>query len=89
MNTTTVVTLSQQQTRRNIVTLTPETIFMLIAGGFMSFMWWQLKRYVTKVDALENRVIKIETILELLGDIKKDISQVKTDVEVIKTQMKR
>lgn len=52
----------------------------------MGLMWWQVKRYIIKVDDIENRVIKLETVMELLGDIRKDVSVIKMDVEVIKSK---
>lgn len=67
--------------------LSIENIITMVMGGGMAMMWWNIKRYIAKVDDLENRVVKIETVLDLLGDIKKDISCVKTDVEVIKSRL--
>ncbi len=60
---------------------------MAVFTGIMGLQWWQIKRYITKVDNLENRVTKIETMMELLGDIKADVGGIKTDVEVIKSRM--
>lgn len=51
-------------------------------------MGWTLKKYINKVDALEVRITRIETLLEVLGDIKSDINIIKTDVEVIKSNYK-
>lgn len=60
------------------------TLFMLL-GAFGYFF----KRYSSKVDELENRMVKVETIMTSLLDIHKDIQQVKTDVEVIKVKLSR
>lgn len=49
-------------------------------------MGWTLRKYVNKVDELDIRVTRIETILAVLGDIKSDINIIKTDVEVIKSK---
>lgn len=62
-------------------------LFMLIVGLIMGYLMWVIKRYQGKVDSLETRMIKVETIMELLGDIKNDLNTVKTDVEVIKSRM--
>lgn len=63
------------------------TLILMIIGGIVSYLFWQLKRYIVKVDDLENRVITIETVIGLLGDIKEDLHSVKTDVEVIKSKL--
>ena len=59
-------------------------LFMLL-GSFGYFF----KRYSSKVDELENRMVKVETIMTTLSDIHKDIQQVKTDVEVIKVKLNK
>ncbi len=56
-------------------------------GCITAYLFWMIKRYQTKVDDLEHRVTKIETLMELLGDISKDIGTVKTDVAVIKSKV--
>lgn len=63
------------------------TLILMVMGGIVSYLFWQLKRYIIKVDDLENRVIAIETVIGLLGDIKEDLHSVKTDVEVIKSKL--
>ncbi len=60
-------------------------ILFMILGAFGYFF----KRYSSKVDELENRMVKVETIMTSLLDIHKDIQQVKTDVEVIKVKLSR
>lgn len=59
-----------------------------LCTGIVSYLGWNIKRYQTKVDDLESRVKTIETIMDLLGNIREDINQVKTDVEVIKSKIK-
>lgn len=60
---------------------------MGIFSGGMGLMWWNVKRYISKVDDIENRVIKLETVVDLLGDIRKELGLIKTDVEVIKSKV--
>lgn len=63
------------------------TLIMLVIGGFMGLLWWQVKRYITKVDDIENRVIKLETVMCMLGDIRTEIGDIKSDVAVIKSKI--
>lgn len=64
-------------------------IFMTIFTSIVGFLVWTVKKYINKVDDLDIRVTKIETVLNMLGDIRKDLSSVKTDVEVIKTKVEK
>lgn len=48
---------------------------------------WFLRNYKDKVDQLETRMVKLETIIELLGNIKQDLNDVKIDVVEIKTKI--
>lgn len=62
-------------------------LLMLVIGAIMGYIMWIVKRYQIKVDNLETRMTKVETIMDLLGDIKADLNTVKTDVEVIKSRL--
>lgn len=62
-------------------------LFLAIVGVIMGYLLWLIKRYQIKVDELDNRVTKVETIMDLLGDIRSDLSAMKTDIEVIKTKL--
>jgi len=68
------------------VVLTTGTALSYLFGAVITFMGWTLRKYVNKVDELDIRVTRIETILAVLGDIKSDINIIKTDVEVIKSK---
>ena len=50
---------------------------------------WCLRNCKDKVDQLETRMVTLETIIELLGNIKQDINDVKIDVVEIKTKIDR
>ena len=56
---------------------------MLLVGYFI----WIIKRYQNKVDEMDNRLTKVETILTVLGDIKDDLAFLRTDVAVIKSRL--
>lgn len=64
-----------------------QTILTIIGAGFMGIFWWRVKSYIAKVDNLENRVVVIETVLSMLGDIKTEIADIKTDVGIIKSKI--
>lgn len=66
-----------------------EAIGMLILTGAWGYLMWTVKRNTMKVDKLESRVVKVETVLEIMGDIRNDIQSVKTDVEVIKAKVNK
>ena len=61
----------------------------ILSGTLLGAFGYFFKRYSSKVDELENRMVKVETIMTTLLDIHKDIQQVKTDVEVIKVKLNR
>lgn len=62
------------------------TLFMLVVTGLMGILWWQVKRYITKVDDIDTRLVKVEVIMEMLGDIKTEIGDIRQDVAVIKSR---
>lgn len=62
-------------------------LVMMLMGGGMGLMFWNIKRYIGKVDVLESRVVKVETIMGMLGDISTKIGTIETDVAVIKSKM--
>lgn len=69
------------------MTITVMQILMLVIGGINTLLFWFVKKYINKVDDIENRVIQLETVINLLGDIKDDLHKVRTDVEVIKSKI--
>lgn len=46
----------------------------------------QVQRLEQRVDEHDSRITKLETILEIMGDIRSDISTIKTDIEVLKAK---
>jgi len=69
------------------MSITISQIVMMLMGGLMSLQWWNIKKYITKVDQLDSRVTKIETVLGMLGDINTKIGAIETDVAVIKSKL--
>lgn len=70
----------------NESTITVEFLAMGIITLVFGYVSWEVKRLITKVDDLNNRVTKVETILDVLGDIRDDINIIRTDVEVLKSR---
>lgn len=61
----------------------------MLLGAVVTYLLWVIKKYQAKVDELDNRVTRIETIISLLGDIKQEISGIKCDIAVIKNKISR
>jgi len=66
-----------------------EHIFMAVLSGLVGLMYWNIKHYITMLEDLETRVVKLETVLSMLGDIRSEISIIKSDVEVIKSKIEK
>ena len=64
-----------------------EVIVMTFMTGALGYIGWSMRQLVMKVDDHEKRLVKVETILDILGDIREDIGTIKTDVEVLKSRM--
>ena len=62
-------------------------IMAAMVSGVIGYLWWSMKQLILKVDDHEKRLVKVETILVILGDIKEDIGVSRTDVEVLKSRM--
>lgn len=67
--------------------MSPTEIVISIVASIMAYFFYSIRAYHVKVNELDARVTKVETIIELLGDIKKDLHTVRTDVEVIKSKL--
>lgn len=62
-------------------------IMAAMVSGVIGYLWWSMKQLILKVDDHEKRLVKVETILVILGDIKEDIGVIRTDVEVLKSRV--
>lgn len=64
----------------------------ILGGGLFggaSLASWYVKNKFSKVEELENRVVALETKIDILGDIKDALYHVRTDVELIKARLER
>lgn len=59
----------------------------LIGMGCFAFIGWLVKHKFNTIDDLDNRLTKVETKLDVLGDISKTLNELRTDVEVIKNSL--
>ena len=59
----------------------------LIGMGCFCFIGWLIKHKFNAVDELDTRMTKVETKLDVLGDIRTTLSELRTDVEVIKKSL--
>lgn len=60
---------------------------LVVGGAISAFLLWLGKRKFNEIDELDTRVTKIETKLDVLGDISESLQHVRTDVEVIKSKV--
>ena len=56
-------------------------------AGLFSFLGWVLRRKLVKIDDVESRLTKVETKLDVLGDISTTLHVLRTDVEIIKVRL--
>lgn len=66
-----------------------EPIFtsLLLGGSVVTFLLWLVKRKFSEIDDLDTRVTRIETRMDVLGDISESLQHVSTDVAVIKQRV--
>ena len=46
-----------------------EVIVMTFMTGALGYIGWSMRQLVMKVDDHERRLVKVETILDILGDL--------------------
>jgi len=61
----------------------------ILVTAFVSFFGYILRKKWDKVGDIEHRLTKVETKLDVLGDINSTLHQLRTDVEIIKVQLER
>ena len=59
----------------------------LLLTGIFGFMGWLIKAKFTKLEEVDLRLTKVETKLDVLGDIYNTLSTLRTDVEIIKSKL--
>ena len=68
----------------------PVTAVWLVGAvvmGLLSFIGWLIRDRFKKLEDVDSRLTKVETKLDVLGDINATLNQLRTDVEIIKIQV--
>lgn len=64
-------------------------IVNLVIVGVLAFVGWLIRERFVALDSLETRVTTLETKLDVMGDINSALSELKTDVAVIKHKLEQ
>ena len=59
----------------------------VVLVGLLGFIGWLIKDRFKKLEEVDSRLTKVETKLDVLGDINATLNKLKTDVEIIKIQV--
>ena len=68
----------------------PVTAVWLVGAvvmGLLSFIGWLIRDRFKKLEDVDSRLTKVETKLDVLGDINATLNKLRTDVEIIKLQV--
>ena len=68
----------------------PVTAVWLVGAvvmGLLSFIGWLIRDRFKKLEDVDSRLTKVETKLDVLGDINATLNKRRTDVEIIKIQV--
>jgi hypothetical protein len=61
----------------------------IVLVGVLGFVGWLIKDRFKKLEDVDNRLTKVETKLDVLGDINATLHALRTDVELIKQRLQR
>lgn len=64
-----------------------EVVATLVLTGVLGFLGWLIKNRFDVLDELSIKVNSLEVRMDILGDINKNLADLKTDVEIIKSRM--
>ena len=59
----------------------------LLLTGIFGFIGWLIRQKFVKLEEVDLRLTKVETKLDVLGDINTTLNKLRTDVEIIKAKM--
>ena len=59
----------------------------VVLVGLLSFIGWLVRDRFKKLEDVDSRLTKVETKLDVLGDINATLNKLRTDVEIIKIQV--
>lgn len=61
----------------------------LLLTGLFGFIGWLIRDRFKKLEDVDGRLIKVETKLDVLGDINTTLHALRTDVELIKQRLEK
>ena len=61
----------------------------VILVGMCAFIGWLVRDRFKKLEEVDTRLTKVETKLDVLGDIYNTLSTLRTDVEIIKSKLEQ
>lgn len=59
----------------------------IVIVGVLGFIGWLVRDRFKKLEEVDTRLVKVETKLDVLGDINNTLNTLRTDVEIIKTKL--
>ena len=62
-------------------------IMGLIVVGILGFIGWLVRDRFKKLEDVDTRLVKVETKLDVLGDINNTLNTLRTDIEIIKAKL--
>lgn len=62
-------------------------IIGLIVLGILGFIGWLVRDRFKKLEEVDTRLVKVETKLDVLGDINNTLNTLRTDIEIIKAKL--
>jgi hypothetical protein len=62
-------------------------ILGIIVVGILGFIGWLVRDRFKKLEEVDTRLVKVETKLDVLGDINNTLNTLRTDIEIIKAKL--
>lgn len=62
-------------------------IMGFIVLGILGFIGWLVRDRFKKLEDVDTRLVKVETKLDVLGDINNTLNTLRTDIEIIKAKL--
>lgn len=67
--------------------LTVAGIIGILLIGVFGFIGWLIRDRFKKLEEVDTRLVKVETKLDVLGDINNTLNTLRTDIELIKQKL--
>ena len=69
--------------------ITAVWIVGFLVTGVFAFIGWLIRDRFKKLEEVDTRLTKVETKLDVLGDINATLNALRTDVEIIKAKLEK